>query len=115
MSPIRMTEVRFAVASASLTASTRESLDALIASLHRRGSSSYLEVRGHADALGSWADNRRLAARRAEAVRAYLHRHGKIALSRIGVSVFSESVPAAADDTPEGRARNRRVVIVALQ
>lgn len=82
-------------------------LDQAAATLKEYGDVS-VSVNGYTDAIGTDAYNERLSLRRAEAVRAYLERHG-VAASRLTVKGFGESNPVASNDTPEGRAQNRRV------
>lgn len=69
-----------------------------------------VEVRGHTDSYGTDAENQALSERRAEAVRRY------ILANMSGVQVqaagFGEKNPLANNETPEGRARNRRIEIV---
>jgi OmpA-OmpF porin, OOP family len=66
------------------------------------------EVQGHTDSTASAAYNRTLSEARARAVRDYFARQG-IAPERIRATGFGETRPAALNDTPEGRALNRRV------
>jgi OOP family OmpA-OmpF porin len=66
------------------------------------------EAQGHTDSTASAAHNQTLSEARARAVRDYFARQG-IAPERIGATGFGETRPAAANDTPEGRALNRRV------
>jgi outer membrane protein W/outer membrane protein OmpA-like peptidoglycan-associated protein len=67
-------------------------------------------LEGHTDSVGSAALNERLSQRRADAVRTYLVSKG-IDGARIEAKGFGESRPEADNATPEGRARNRRVVL----
>jgi outer membrane protein OmpA-like peptidoglycan-associated protein len=67
-----------------------------------------IEIRGHTDATGSAEANRLLSQQRAMAVRNALIRFG-IAPARITANGYGEDYPIAPNDTPEGRARNRRV------
>ncbi len=67
-----------------------------------------IEIRGHTDATGSAEANRALSQQRALAVRDALIRFG-VAPSRITAIGYGEDYPIAPNDTPEGRARNRRV------
>jgi outer membrane protein OmpA-like peptidoglycan-associated protein len=73
----------------------------------------YLEIQGHTDAVGDAAYNEKLGEARAEAVRRYLSRDG-IALNRMATISYGEEAPVASNDTPEGRAQNRRVAIIVL-
>lgn len=73
-------------------------------------------VRGHTDTGGSDSHNLEISRDRAEAVAAYLSRHG-VAEDRIRVIALGERRPIAPNanadgsDNPEGRARNRRVEV----
>ncbi|MFN8545642.1 MAG: OmpA family protein [Candidatus Binatia bacterium] len=71
-----------------------------------------VSVEGHTDAIGSEAYNLKLSERRAAAVRDHLVAHG-IAASRIATKGFGKSKPVADNGTEEGRAKNRRVEIMA--
>ena len=70
-----------------------------------------IEVQGHTDAIGSDAYNQGLSERRANSVKAYLKSQG-IAESRISTKGFGESKPIAGNDTKDGRAQNRRAVVL---
>ena len=73
----------------------------------------YLEIQGHTDAKGSENYNEKLGEERAEAVRRYLNQQG-IALNRMATISYGKDSPVAPNDTKEGRAQNRRVVIIVL-
>lgn len=73
----------------------------------------YIEVQGHTDATGPTNYNETLGEERAEAVRRYLNNQG-VALNRIGVISYGENSPVAPNETRQGRAQNRRVVIIVL-
>jgi outer membrane protein OmpA-like peptidoglycan-associated protein len=75
----------------------------------------WIEIEGHTDASGDPAYNKDLGLRRAEAVRDYLYQTHGIPLHRISVYSFGEEVPVAENDTRDGRARNRRVVVKVLE
>ena len=70
-----------------------------------------LIIEGHTDSQGSDADNHELSQRRSEAVRDYLVQRGYPA-SHIQSQGRGEGSPIAKNDSPEGRANNRRVEIV---
>lgn len=68
----------------------------------------HLVIAGHTDAQGSDEHNLDLSNRRAQSVVAWLVGHG-IAADRLQAEGHGESQPVASNDTPEGRALNRRV------
>ena len=70
-----------------------------------------LLVEGHTDSQGSGSYNQGLSQRRANAVRDYLVRRGYPA-DRIQARGMGEDTPIANNNSPEGRANNRRVEIV---
>ena len=69
------------------------------------------EIQGHTDSRGTVSYNRSLSENRAEAVMEYLVKNG-IEQNRLRVKGFGDSNPVASNDTPQGRARNRRVELV---
>ncbi len=73
----------------------------------------YLEIQGHTDAKGGEDYNEKLGEARAEAVRRYLNQQG-VALNRMSTISYGKDSPVAPNDTAEGRAQNRRVVIIVL-
>lgn len=70
-----------------------------------------IALEGHADATGPESYNETLGRARAEAVKAYLAEAHGIAADRMTVVSLGESQPAAPNDTADGRAENRRVVL----
>jgi outer membrane protein OmpA-like peptidoglycan-associated protein len=75
----------------------------------------YLEIEGHTDNIGSDSYNEKLGESRAEAVRNYLAENAGIPLHAMNVISFGESKPVAANNTAQGRAQNRRVVVRVLE
>jgi len=67
------------------------------------------QIEGHTDSYGSESYNVRLSQMRAEAVKQYLIRNGIAAVRITRVTGMGESQPVMTNETPEGRARNRRV------
>ena len=67
-----------------------------------------IRIEGHTDSQGSSSYNLRLSQDRAASVRAYLIQQG-IAPDRMESVGFGEERPVDTNDTPEGRAVNRRV------
>lgn len=76
--------------------------------MFRRHPELRVEIGGHTDNRGSARGNRRLSLERAEAVRDWFVAHG-IDRSRFEVRGYGSEQPVADNDTPEGRARNRRI------
>jgi OmpA family len=68
-----------------------------------------LNINGHTDNVGGDASNLELSRQRAKAVKAALLARYGIAESRLNTGGFGASQPHEKNDTPEGRARNRRV------
>ncbi|MDR2263417.1 MAG: OmpA family protein [Enterobacter asburiae] len=68
-------------------------------------------VSGHTDNTGNPQLNQTLSLKRAEAVRDWMRDTGDVPESCFAVQGYGESRPIATNDTPEGRALNRRVEI----
>ncbi len=71
---------------------------------------SLIDVYGHTDLTGTPAHNQVLSENRARTVGDYLVTRG-VSGSRLRTQGFAATMPAASNDTVEGRARNRRVEI----
>jgi outer membrane protein OmpA-like peptidoglycan-associated protein len=69
-----------------------------------------IRVEGHTDSVGSETYNMDLSKRRAGAVRDLLSSRG-VAVTRIEVIGYGETMPVATNDTEAGRTKNRRVEI----
>jgi hypothetical protein len=73
-----------------------------------RNPSLVMTVEGHTDNVGSDESNQRLSEARARAAKEWLIAAG-IDESRVFAVGYGESRPIASNDTPEGRAQNRRI------
>tara|TARA_R110000868_G_scaffold225999_3_gene478356 strand:- start:7217 stop:7888 length:672 start_codon:yes stop_codon:yes gene_type:complete len=71
----------------------------------------YVDVVGHADSTGADDYNQRLSEQRATSVAGYLISQG-VLRDRFYVAGMGERSPIASNDTPSGRAQNRRVEIL---
>lgn len=71
-----------------------------------------LLIEGHTDASGNAAHNLDLSKRRAEAVKAVLVSQFAVDASRLTTAGLGATKPIDANDTPQGRAQNRRVEFV---
>jgi peptidoglycan-associated lipoprotein len=107
-------KVKFGFDKAILSDEAKAALDAFAAQLKTENKNVYVEVQGHTDNVGGELYNEKLGKQRAEAVEEYLAKQG-IPLFRIESISYGESAPVADNKTREGRAQNRRVVLVVLQ
>ncbi|HAV50759.1 MAG TPA: hypothetical protein DCX75_11870, partial [Brevundimonas sp.] len=71
----------------------------------------YVDVIGHADSTGDAGYNQRLSEQRAQAVAGYLIAQ-RVMRDRFYVGGLGETSPIASNETPSGRAQNRRVEII---
>ena len=69
-------------------------------------------IQGHTDNTGSKDGNIALSQARAESVARFLRDTAEIPADRIRVEGYGASKPVATNDTPEGRAENRRVDVL---
>jgi outer membrane protein OmpA-like peptidoglycan-associated protein len=74
----------------------------------------FIEIEGHTDNVGSKALNEQLGLERAEAVKRYLYEQHQIPLHKINVISYGEEKPVAPNNSRQGRAQNRRVVVKVL-
>ena len=73
----------------------------------------YVEIQGHTDSTGAKAFNMHLGEERSEAVRLYMNEQG-VPLNRMATISYGATVPVAPNTTREGRAQNRRVVVIVM-
>jgi len=71
-----------------------------------------LRIEGHTDSTGKAEHNLDLSKRRAEAVKAVLVSQFGVDAGRLAADGFGASKPIDSNDTPQGRAQNRRVEFV---
>lgn len=105
--------VKFPVDSAKLSPEAQERLTSFIEQLKNDNRNVYLEIQGHTDARGPVTLNQRLGAERAEAVRVFMSKHG-VPLNRMATISYGKDEPVADNKTRDGRAQNRRVVLVVM-
>lgn len=86
-------------------------LDKMITDLQADPQAVWFEIEGHTDSTGSQTYNETLGLQRAEAVKQYLYEQHKIPLHKMNVLSYGETKPVASNQTRDGRAENRRVVI----
>jgi OmpA-OmpF porin, OOP family len=109
----RAWNIEFHSGSASFSRETQKELDALLADLVV-ASGTAVEVHGHTDAAGNADGNMRLSEERAFAVKHWLETRAPSSFpeGRVKVVAHGQTEPVASNATAEGRAKNRRVVIV---
>jgi outer membrane protein OmpA-like peptidoglycan-associated protein len=71
-----------------------------------------LRIEGHTDDTGTPEGNQQLSQQRAEAVRTFLMAEYGVTADRLEALGMGQTVPAAPNDTEEGRQTNRRVELV---
>lgn len=109
--PIVIGAVQFAFNQDAITPEAAKILDTIAASLLESvNMSRTITVTGNTDAIGSESYNTTLGQQRADQVRDYLVSKG-VASSRITSITAGESNPLAPNNTDNGRATNRRVLI----
>jgi len=105
--------VNFASDSAEVPESMAPFLKSAAADLKQLKAGHVLEIAGYTDNTGDAALNLALSQRRAEAVRAALIKYGADPDTLVAKG-YGEADPIASNDTPQGRAQNRRVDVVIL-
>ncbi len=101
--------ITFATNSADINASFYEVLNSVAIVLNEYNKTT-VDVVGHTDSTGSDAYNQQLSEARARSVAEYLASQ-KVLPARLLIAGRGKSEPIASNDTPEGRAQNRRVTI----
>jgi chemotaxis protein MotB len=109
-------DVLFAPGSAVITQEGRTKLDQIAQEIKANFAGRKVQVEGHTDSqpirYSGWKSNWELGAARALAVLHYLEDRHQIQGETLSASTYSFHRPVASNDTPEGRAQNRRSVIV---
>lgn len=106
---------KFEVDRSELSDEAKMALDEFAGDLKSENANVFVEIQGHTDATGSEEYNMKLGEQRAQAVRRYLSEKHGLALHRMSVISYGETAPVADNGTKEGRAANRRVVLVVLK
>ncbi|MFQ6038882.1 MAG: OmpA family protein [Candidatus Aminicenantales bacterium] len=112
---LRNEQAKFAFDSYELSDEAKAALDAFVQKLIEMNRGVYLEIQGHTDSTGPEEWNLILGKKRAEAVQDYLHKKYRIPLHRMEVISYGSEKPVGDNATREGRAQNRRVVILVYE
>jgi peptidoglycan-associated lipoprotein len=105
--------VKFPVDGSKLSTEAQTRLMDFISKLKSDNKNVYLEIQGHTDATGPKPLNERLGEQRAEAVRLFMNQQG-VPLNRMATISYGPDAPVAPNNTREGRAQNRRVVLIVM-
>ncbi|MFM5917805.1 MAG: OmpA family protein [Novosphingobium sp.] len=100
----------FDIDSSTLTANANQTLGRIATTFGQVGIHG-AALEGHTDSTGSASHNRDLSLRRASAVKAALVEMGMTA-GNVRTAGKGEGQPIASNSTSEGRAQNRRVVVI---
>jgi outer membrane protein OmpA-like peptidoglycan-associated protein len=104
-------QVLFVTGKSELLPAAQDQLDQVAKALKDQGDIHPMVVEGYTDSVGTDSSNLTLSKNRAEAVRSYLVSKG-IPSDKISAIGKGKANPVASNDTPDGRANNRRVEIV---
>ncbi len=106
---ITLSNVQFDVSKATLRPSSFKDLQELIEYM-RTKKTEKIEIGGHTDSSGIEEKNVLLSQERADAIKAYLVKAG-IAADNIIAKGYGSSQPISDNQTPEGKAKNRRTEV----
>lgn len=98
----------------SLPDDAKTEIDKLVEQLKTNPQGGWIEIEGHTDSVGGRAVNERIGLQRAEEVKMYLYEAHQVPLHKMNVISYGEEKPIAPNNTRDGRAQNRRVVIRVL-
>jgi len=107
--------IRFATNKWDLSKDAKGALDQFAAKVKELNRPVWVEIQGHTDSTGTAERNDLLGQMRAESVKRYLVREGKLPQPRLSTISYGDTLPADSNKTAKGRAANRRVVIVVLE
>ena len=106
-------EIKFQSLSAELTEAGSRILD-VVSTVLKKYPEVRVEIGGHTDAQGDAELNMALSRQRASSVHSYLVSRGLDAAS-MEIKGYGETLALADNDTPEGRAKNRRIEFKVIQ
>jgi outer membrane protein OmpA-like peptidoglycan-associated protein len=109
----RSWDIQFNSGAATFTANTEKDLQNLLKDLVI-ASGTIVEVHGHTDNAGNADSNMKLSEERAFAVKQWLEKQAPTSFpeGRVRVIAHGQTEPVAPNTSEEGKAKNRRVVIV---
>ena len=105
--------VKFPTNVADLSDEAKTRISDFVTKLKNDNKNVYVEIQGHTDSVGSPAYNMKLGEQRAEAVRLFMNQQG-VPLNRMSTISYGDASPVAPNNTRQGRAQNRRVVVIVM-
>jgi outer membrane protein OmpA-like peptidoglycan-associated protein len=105
---------KFRFGTGELPDEAKSAIDQMVNNLKDQKSAIWIEIEGHTDSVGNKEYNEQLGMTRAESVKKYLYEQHQVPLHKMNVISYGEDKPAAPNNTRDGRAQNRRVVIKVL-
>ena len=107
-------EGNFKFGKVALPDEAKQKIDEMVSHMKADPKNIFIEIEGHTDNVGSKTYNQTLGLERAEAVKRYLYEAHQVPLHKINVISYGEDKPVPPNNTKDGRAQNRRVVIKVL-
>jgi peptidoglycan-associated lipoprotein len=107
-------EGNFKFGKVNLPDEAKQKIDEMVSHMKADPKNIFIEIEGHTDNVGSKVYNQTLGLDRAEAVKRYLYEAHQVPLHKINVISYGEDKPVSPNNTKDGRAQNRRVVIKVL-
>ncbi|MBX3100894.1 MAG: OmpA family protein [Bacteroidetes bacterium] len=108
LKPVVFEELTFAADEATINPTVEDKLKDLVAFI-KKHPDCRLEIRGHTDSDGKPRYNLKLSKDRADNLKRYLMDKTGLAADRITAQGFGDTRPVFPNDTPQNKARNRRV------
>lgn len=108
---IRLKAIRFPVGQSFILPANYELLSSVRAAVHTFGEPDVV-IEGHTDSTGTAASNEQLSHQRANAVREYFVANGAVKPEKVLAIGYGSERPLSPNDTPEGRAINRRIDVI---
>lgn len=105
-------EILFSTNSSVITENAKQSIRELVKTINKYGQPN-VQIQGHTDATGTAEYNKWLSDKRASSVKTFAIGLG-VAAERIQTMGYGVTKPIAPNNTPEGRAKNRRVEVIVI-
>ena len=106
-------KIQFASGSDNILPKSEQLVDEMARALKDHPEIKKVEIQGHTDSTGDDFFNLKLGQERAESVKRALVKRG-VAPTRLSAKGYGEANPIAPNETPAGRAKNRRVEFVIM-